>query len=669
MFDAKKRIDELSQLLEKYNNEYYVNNQSSISDAEFDSLMEELQILERKYPELKNKNSPTSRVGGTIVDSFKQISHKRMMLSLGDIFNLDEVLDFDRKIRDVLGAKEVSYMAELKIDGLAMSIDYLNGELNYCATRGNGTIGEDVTSNVVTIKTIPIRIATSLPLEVRGEVYMPKESLVAINKECERLKKPVFANCRNAAAGSIRNLDSSIAASRKLDAFLYYFVNANEFGITKHSEALNYIEKLGFRTNKERRLCKNIDEVIAYIKEYTLKRPDLAYDIDGIVIKVDDLTMYDKIGYTAKTPKWAIAYKFPPEEVTTTLLDIVLTVGRTGKITPNAILAPVRVQGSLIQRATLHNEDFIKEKDLRIGDIVTIRKAGDVIPEVVGANKERRSKELPVFTLSEVCPVCGTKLVKIDAMHFCLNESCLARNIEQLIHFSSKEGMDIDGMGDKVVEQFFNQKFITDIASIYELKKYYNDIIEIDGRDVKSINNLLNAIEASKEKSLDKLLFALGINEIGSKTAKTLAKIFKSIDQIMAATYDTLISIPDVGPVVANSLVDYFLKSENISLIERLKLNGVNMNYLGKDSINTDNLFYNKKVVLTGSLKEFARNEATVLLENLGAKVSSSVSKVTDYVIYGEEAGSKLTKANELNVKTLSETEFMNILNELKEVK
>ena len=384
MIDPKRRIDELVELLNRYNYEYYTLNQSSVDDATFDNLMEELILLEKKYPEFKHKISPTNRVGGQVVDSFKKVAHKRQMLSLADAFNYDEVFDFDRKVREALGTTKVTYMAELKIDGLAMSMDYIDGSLNYCATRGDGVVGEDVTSNVITINSIPLKIDVQKGLEVRGEVYMPKASLEECNEKNALEGRPLFANCRNAAAGSIRNLDSSIAASRKLNAYWYYFVNAADFGIKKHSESLEFIEKLGFRTNKERRLCNGIDEVIKYINEYHDKRASLDYDIDGIVIKVDDLTTYDAIGYTAKTPKWAIAYKFPPEEAKTKLLDITLTVGRTGKITPNAILSPVRVQGSLIQRATLHNEDFIAEKGLKIGDTVIIRKAGDRCPQSGG---------------------------------------------------------------------------------------------------------------------------------------------------------------------------------------------------------------------------------------------------------------------------------------------
>ena len=662
MIDPKRRIDELVELLNRYNYEYYTLNQSSVDDATFDNLMEELILLEKKYPEFKHKISPTNRVGGQVVDSFKKVTHKRQMLSLADAFNYDEVYDFDRKVREALGATKVTYMAELKIDGLAMSMDYVDGSLNYCATRGDGVVGEDVTSNVITINSIPLKINVQKGLEVRGEVYMPKASLEECNEKNALEGRPLFANCRNAAAGSIRNLDSSIAASRKLNAYWYYFVNAADFGIKKHSESLEFIEKLGFRTNKERRLCNGIDEVIEYINEYHDKRASLDYDIDGIVIKVDDLTTYDTIGYTAKTPKWAIAYKFPPEEAKTKLLDITLTVGRTGKITPNAILSPVRVQGSLIQRATLHNEDFIAEKGLKIGDTVIIRKAGDIIPEVVSAVKEARNGSEVDFVMSEVCPVCGEKLTKIDAMHFCTNENCLARSVEKLIHYASRDAMDIEGMGEKVVEQFFNQGFLTDIYSIYNLKKYREEIIEIDGWSYKSIDNLIEAIEKSKSNSMEKFLFALGIKEVGQKMSKTLSRIYKSIENLSKTTFEELTSIPDVGPVLAKSIVDYFSNENNLVLISKLEEVGVNTKYLKDDSIDSSSIFYNKKVVLTGTLTSYGRKEASDILESMGAKVQGSVSKVTDIVIAGAEAGSKLEKAQKFGVKIMNEEEFLTFI-------
>ena len=662
--DPKKRIDELCDLLDKYNYEYYVLNQSSVEDSEYDNLMEELILLEKKYPEFKHKTSPTSRVGGQVVDSFKKITHQVSMLSLGDVFNYDELRDFDRKVKEAIITSDYQYVAELKIDGLAMSLVYENGELLYAATRGDGVTGEDVTSNVITIKSIPLKIPYKDHLEVRGEVYMPKASLENLNKELVKEGKQTFANCRNAAAGSIRNLDSSIAAKRKLDDFIYYLIGAEKLGCKTHDEALKKLEELGFRVNKIRKLCSNIDEVIKYIEEIAKIRDSLEYDIDGIVIKFNDLSKYEQIGYTAKTPKWAIAYKFPPKEAITRLTDIVLTVGRTGKITPNAILSPVRVAGSLIQRATLHNEDFIKEKDLMIGDYVSIRKAGDVIPEVVGPIKEKRDGNQKEFVMPEVCPICGEKLTKIDAMHFCLNESCLARNIEKLIHFASKNAMDINGMGDKVVEQFFNQGFIRDIVDIYKLEQFKDEIINIDGWSNKSYENLIAGINKSKSNSLERLLFGLGIKEVGEKMAKTLAKIYKNIDDLANANLEDLLAINDVGPVCAQNVYNYFRKDKNKELIQNLKDLGLNMNYLKNDAFDTNNFFYNKKVVLTGTLSKYTRSEAGEILESLGSKVQNSVSKVTDLVIYGVEAGSKLDKAKKFNVQTLNEDEFISKLKE-----
>lgn len=666
--NAKERIEEIRKILEQYNYEYYVLDNPSVPDSEYDRLMNELIALEKDHPELVSPYSPTQRVGGKVLSSFEKIKHKRMMLSLANAFNEKDIRDFDRKIRDVLHIDNVEYMCEMKIDGLAMSLDYVNGELNYAATRGDGNEGEIVTNNVITIKSIPTLVKEKRDFEVRGEVYMSKKVLNQLNSEREALNEPLLANARNAAAGSIRQLDSSIAASRKLEAFWYYLVNADELGFTRHSDALNYIEKIGFRTNKERRICLGVEEVLAYINEYTEKRSSLTYDIDGIVIKVNDISKYDVLGYTAKTPKWAIAYKFPPEEVVTKLEDIIFTVGRTGKITPNAVIKPTRVAGSTVQRATLHNEDFIKEKDLRIGDYIVLRKAGDVIPEVVSSLKERRDGSEKEFQMISNCPVCGASLVKKDAMHFCLSSTCPARKIEGMIHFASRNAMDIDGMGDKVVEEFFNENFIFDIPSIYDLAKFREDIIAIDGWKDKSVDNLLTAIENSKKNSLERLLFGLGIKEVGEKMAKILAKRFQSLDKFRELKEEDYLAIPDVGPVLAASLYNYFHDEKRLVDIERLRAFGLNFEYLGQNKVDENSPFYNKTVVLTGTLSKYGRKEATELLENLGAKVSGSVSKKTDYVIYGVEAGSKLDKANELGVKTLSEEEFLSLLGENKQL-
>ena len=663
MSELKTRVEEITKTLERYNYEYYVLDNPSVSDAEYDRLMQELILIETEHPELRSPLSPTQRVGGAVVSEFEKVTHKRLMLSLGNAFNDEDLIEFDRKIRDVLKTDKVEYMAEMKIDGLAMSLDYSNGKLNYAATRGDGNVGENVTSNVITIKSIPLNIDTNLPFEIRGEVYMPKASLEKINKQREANGEPLLANARNGAAGSIRQLDSSVAASRGLEAYWYYFVNAREFGITKHSEALDFATKLGFRTNPERRLCSSIHEVIEYVNEYTLKRSSLPYEIDGIVIKVNDMNLYDKIGYTAKTPKWAIAYKFPPEVVTTKLEDIIFTVGRTGKITPNAVLSPVRVQGSMIQRATLHNEDFINERDLRIGDIVALRKAGDVIPEVVYALKERRTGEETLFKMCEVCPVCGSQLVKKDAMHFCLNNQCDARKIESLIHFASKDAMDIEGLGEKVCEQFFNQGFIHSISDIYKLYNLRDELINVDGFSNKSVDKLFDAIEKSKSNSLERLLFGLGIKEVGVKTAKILSKTFKTMSDLSNASIEELLDIKDIGEVSAKSIYEYFHNDSNLNLLDELKLAGLNFEYLGSTSVSGDSIFSGKVVVLTGTLQSMGRKEATNILEDLGAKVTGSVSKSTDYVIFGTEAGSKLTKANELNIKTIDEETFMQLIN------
>ncbi|MDR0934883.1 MAG: NAD-dependent DNA ligase LigA [Erysipelotrichaceae bacterium] len=693
--NPEKRVKELRDLLEKYNYEYYVLNNSSVSDAEFDRLMQELTLLEEEHPELKSPLSPTQRVGGSVQSEFKKVKHKRMMLSLANAFNEDDLRDFDRKVREAVKMDSVEYMAELKIDGLGMSLNY-NEDLINAVTRGDGVEGEDVTTNVLTIKSIPSHIDIKGDFEVRGEVFMPKKSLNKLNKDIEhenillkeagKKEKDLFANARNAAAGSIRQLDSSVAASRGLDAFWYYLVNAKDFDIRYHSEALNLCDKLGFKTNHERRLCSGIEEVIRYIEEYTKKRNDLDYDIDGIVIKVDDMSLYDKLGYTAKTPRWAIAYKFPPEEVVTKLEDIIFTVGRTGKITPNAVLSPVRVAGSLVQRATLHNEDFIIEKDLMIGDYVYLRKAGDVIPEVVKADLSRRDGTETPFTMIAYCPVCGSILVKKDAMHFCMNPHCDARQIEGIIHFASKNAMDIEGMGEKVVEQFFNQGFFkvlvkntkkesglkitnhaykfekNSISGIYKLYRHRDEIIALDGWQSKSIDKLLNAIENSKSNSMERLLFGLGIKEVGEKMAKTLSKKYLNLNTLSKATFDELIEIDDVGPIVAKSIVDWFSKINSIELLNELRFEGLNFAYEGLTSSAADSYFSGKTIVLTGELESMNRKEASDILENLGAKVTNTVTRSTDIVLAGPGAGSKLKKAHELQIEIIDEKKFLEFI-------
>ena len=664
--EAKARAAFLTETLNRWTYEYYVLDNPSHSDAEFDRYMEELQRIEKQFPLLQSPTSPTQRVGGQVLDSFKKIPHKRLMLSLGDIFNEDEIRDWDRKIREALHKDVVDYMGEVKIDGLGMSLVYREGVLQYCVTRGDGVMGEDVTENVKKIPSIPLKVKETRPFEVRGEVFMPKSSLERLNNERLKTGEPLFANARNAAAGSIRQLDSRIAASRGLDAYWYYLVNAKELGEHIHSKSLDYLDELGFKTNHERRKLHGVEELIAYAKEYHEKRASLGYDIDGLVFKVDDIDLYDIIGYTAKTPKWAIAYKFPPEEVSTKLLDIFLTVGRTGRITPNAVLEPVRVAGSLVQRATLNNEDFIAEKGLMIGDEVILHKAADVIPEVVRPLVERRDDTQRPFVMAENCPECGKPLTKVQGLHYCLNPDCPSRKIEGMIHFASRDAMDIDGMGSAVIEELFGEGFLHDIPDIYDLYQHAARIKELDGWSNKSMSNLLGAIEESKNKSLERLLFGLGIKEVGNKTAKVLARRHRSLNEYFALTEEDYQKIDDIGPIVAASIYRYFHDEKNIAMIERLRAAGVNFEYLGTDTIDTTNYFYGKTVVLTGTLERYSREEMTSILEGIGAKCSGSVSKKTDIVIAGPGAGSKLAKAEALGIKVIDEEEALSHLSTLR---
>ena len=664
--EAKARAAFLTETLNRWTYEYYVLDNPSHSDAEFDRYMEELQRIEKQFPLLQSPTSPTQRVGGQVLDSFKKIPHKRLMLSLGDIFNEDEIRDWDRKIREALHKDVVDYMGEVKIDGLGMSLVYREGVLQYCVTRGDGVMGEDVTENVKKIPSIPLKVKETRSFEVRGEVFMPKSSLERLNNERLKTGEPLFANARNAAAGSIRQLDSRIAASRGLDAYWYYLVNAKELGEHIHSKSLDYLDELGFKTNHERRKLHGVEELIAYAKEYHEKRASLGYDIDGLVFKVDDIDLYDIIGYTAKTPKWAIAYKFPPEEVSTKLLDIFLTVGRTGRITPNAVLEPVRVAGSLVQRATLNNEDFIAEKGLMIGDDVLLHKAADVIPEVVRPLVERRDGTQRPFVMAENCPECGKPLTKVQGLHYCLNPDCPSRKIEGMIHFASRDAMDIDGMGSAVIEELFGEGFLHDIPDIYDLYQHAARIKELDGWSNKSMSNLLGAIEESKSKSLERLLFGLGIKEVGNKTAKVLARRHRNLNEYFALTEEDYQKIDDIGPIVAASIYRYFHDEKNIAMIERLRAAGVNFEYLGTDTIDTTNYFYGKTVVLTGTLERYSREEMTSILEAIGAKCSGSVSKKTDIVIAGPGAGSKLAKAEALGIKVIDEEEALSHLSTLR---
>lgn len=661
----KERILELRKILNQANYDYYVLENPTLSDYEFDALMRELIELEAKCPECYDPNSPSLRVGGEVVSEFNTIVHKRKMLSLGNVFNADELEEFDDRIKEILQTNEdIEYMCELKIDGLAMSIEYVDGAMNYAATRGNGVEGEEVTHNIKTIKSIPLNIDEKRTMEVRGEVYMPKKSFHKLNDERMLKGESLFANPRNAASGSVRQLDSKIAASRGLDMFMYTYVDCEQFGIYKQSDALNALEKLGFKTNPERKICKGIKEVIKYIEKYTEKRDSLAYEIDGIVIKVNNIKLHELIGYTMKVPKWAIAYKFPAKEVKTRLKDIIFTVGRTGKITPNAVLEPVFVAGSTVSRATLHNEDFVLSKDIRIGDNVMIRKAGDVIPEVVRPVVEDRTGEEKRFYMTDVCPICGSKVERKndEAAHYCTNEHCPAKKIESIIHFASKEAMNIEGLGDKVIEDLYNLKFIKDVTDIYYLDSHAHELVEIDGYGKKSVENMMNAIEKSKGNSLEKLLFALGIDEVGAKTSRILAKRYIDIDALMNASKEELINIKDIGEVMADSIYNYFHNEKNIKLINDLKNIGINTKYLNNSGNYKETAFKNKNVLVTGTLASYKRDEVKELLDNLGANVVSSVSKNLDYLIVGTDPGSKLEKAQKLGITILDENEFLDLL-------
>lgn len=660
----KEKILKLRELLNKYNYEYYVLDNPTVSDLEYDSRLRELINLEEEYPEFFDPNSPTQRVGGQIVDSFNKIRHKRMMLSLANAFNSDELEAFDKRIKENTPLDEIEYICELKIDGLAMSIEYENGKINYAATRGNGVEGEEVTHNIKTIKSVPLTVNENNTFEVRGEVYMPKKSFNKLNEQRKQNGESLFANPRNAAAGSVRQMDSKIAATRGLDMFVYTYVDCEQFGYYKQSEALDALDKMGFKTNPERQICKGINEVINYVEKYTKLRDSLAYEIDGIVIKVNDIKLHDVIGYTMKTPKWAIAYKFPAQEVKTRLKDIIFTVGRTGKITPNAVLDPVLVAGSIISRATLHNEDFVLNKDIRIGDNVLIRKAGDVIPEVVKSIEDDRTGDEIIFTMASSCPICGGKVERKndEAAHYCLNEDCPAKKIEGIIHFASKGAMDIDGLGEKVVEDLYNLGFVKKITDIYYLDKYAQDLMKIDGYGKKSVDNMLDAIENSKKNSLDKLLFALGIDEVGAKTSKILAKRYLDIDNLINASKEELISIKDIGEVMADSIYNYFHNEENLKLIDELKNIGLNTLYLNNNSNYKETAFKNKNVLVTGTLASYKRNEVKDLLDDLGANVVSSVSKNLDYLIVGSDPGSKLEKAQKLGITILDEEQFLDLL-------
>ena len=659
--NVKERLREIESLLDRYNYEYYVLDKPSVSDQEYDRLMQELMSLEEKYPDFKSKTSPSMRVGSTVLSSFKKVTHKLPMLSLGNVFNESDIIKFDERIKKE-GYNPV-YVCEPKIDGLAISLVYEKGILVRGVTRGDGRVGEDITSNIKTIKSIPLKLSKDIDIDVRGEVYIDRKEFQRVNSERRKEGLEEFQNCRNLASGSVRQLDSKVAASRRLNNFTYHLPNPLDYGIYRHRDALTFMEELGFRVNPKRKICNNIEEVLKFINEMTSIRDSLPYDIDGIVIKVDDIKMQENLGFTARSPKWATAYKFPAEKVTTKLTDIVFTVGRTGKITPNAMLEPVRVAGSTIRKATLHNEDYVLSKDIRIGDVVVIQKAGDVIPEVVKVDLDRRTSILPEFKMIDNCPVCGTKLVRKEeeANHYCPNPLCDARNIEKLIHFVSRKAMNIDGLGDRITEDYYNFGYLKDIPSIYELYKYKDELMSLEGFGEKKVDNLLEGIEKSKSNSLERLLFGLGIRHFGEKSALILAKKFKNIDNIMSANFDDLVDISDIGDIMAKSITKYFQKEENISLINKLKSLGINMNYLGKEVVEDPN-FAGKKFVITGTISVMPRDTLKEEISLRGGNVTGSISKSTNVLIAGDSPGSKLEKALKLGIEIWNEEELLSFL-------
>ncbi len=643
------RMNELIDIINKANYDYYNLNTSNISDQEYDRAMQELISLEEKHPELVQKNSPTKRVGSTIIDKFEKVTHEVPMLSLDNVFNREEVKNFISKINE---EEKSEYVCELKIDGISVSLRYEQGILVRAATRGNGVIGEDITHNAKTIRTIPLKLKEEIDIEVRGEIYMSKKSFNEINLIREKNNEPLLANPRNAASGTMRQLDSKIAAERKLDCFVYSTpIHTNN---THYNSLLN-LKKLGFNVNPHIKVCKNHDEVMEYITNWTEKRNDLEYEIDGVVLKVNDYKTQEKLGFTSRSPKWATAYKFPAEEVLTKLKDIIFTIGRTGQVTPNAVLEPVRVMGSVISKATLHNEDYVINKNIMINDTVAIRKAGDVIPEIVNVIKERRTgNEIP-FEMIKKCPICNSELEKQDTNYFCKNDNCDKVNIEALIHFVSREAMNIEGLGDKIIEEFYNLNYLKEIKDIYKLKNYETELKSLEGFGQKSVDNILENIEKSKSNSLEKLLFGLGIRHVGSQTSKALSKHFENLENIKNASYENLISIHDIGDKIAESLIKYF---ENNNIIEQLEEFDVNFNYLKTQE---SNILEGKLFVLTGTLETITRKEAKKIIEDCGGKTVESVSKNTDYVVLGANAGSKKEKAEALNIKILSENEFLNM--------
>ncbi|GEL67537.1 NAD-dependent DNA ligase LigA [Marinilactibacillus psychrotolerans] len=663
---AQRRVDELITLLDHYSHEYYVLDRPTIPDSEYDKLYQELLKLEEMYPTLVQQDSPSQRVGGTLLPGFEKVEHDLPMLSLDNAFDLDGLRAFDKRVRQLVDG-EVEYECELKIDGLAVSLKYENGKLIRAVTRGDGRVGENVTGNVRSIKAVPLKLKRAVTIEARGEIYMPKSSFIQLNEEREEQGEAVFANPRNAAAGTLRNLNPQVTASRNLSVFLYSIVQYGDLNVETQSDALNSLDKLGLRTNPERTVFQSIEEVWTYIEEYQNKRTSLPYEIDGIVIKVNKFDNQEQAGYTVKAPRWAIAYKFPAEEAKTTVNEIEWSVGRTGVVTPTALMDPVHLAGTTVQRASLHNVDLIKEKDIRINDTVFVRKAGDIIPEVVRVDFDSRSKETEPCQIPTQCPACQSELVHLEdevALR-CVNPKCPAQAKERLIHFVSRNAMNIDGLGEKIIIQLFEKQLVQDVSDLYRLNK--EDLLTLDKIADKSAENLLNAIKNSKDNSLEKLLFGLGIKHVGAKAARLLAEEYESIENIKRASLEDIQSIEGIGEIIAESIVAFFELEAAMDLIDKLKSFGINMTYTGvkrQATINTDSYFNDKTVVITGKLEHFKRNDLKEELTLLGANVTGSISKKTDLLIAGIDAGSKLDKAKELEVSIWDEKRLLKELSE-----
>ena len=655
MKEIKNKIYELTQLLNKYRKEYYEQDAPTISDYEYDSLMRNLEQLEDQYPEYALPDSPTKQVGYSASNQFEKVVFEKPMLSLGDIFNYDELRSFCEKIFNM--GVSPTFVCELKIDGIASSLTYNKGFFTLGSTRGDGQVGENITENLKTVNDIPKVLDHDLDIEVRGEVYMKRSVLDYLNDERKNKGVDLFKNCRNAAGGSLRQLDPNITKERKLSNFCYTLVNPEKYDIHNQTDALKFMEDHGFAINNHYKLCNTVDEIIEYLEYWKEERKKLDYDTDGVVIKVNEFSLQEEIGYTVKAPKWGIAYKFPAEEVETKLLDIIYTVGRTGNITPNAVLEPVFISGSLVKRATLNNEDFCKDKDIRIGDYVVVRKAGEIIPEVVNVNLQRRIPGLKEFEMIDRCPICNELLVRKDneSLHFCVNEKCDGRNVANIIYFASRPCMDIEGLGEKVVEELYNLGYIKKITDIYYLEKHTKQLEQLEGYGELSVKNLINSINKSKENPLERVIAALGIRYVGTKVSKILAKEFCSLDNLLNATFDQLNNIRDIGPNISTSVINFM--SNNKDLI--LELQSLGINPIMEKQETKDLLYSGKAIVLTGKLEKFTRDEATSIVEQLGGSVTSSVSKKTYMVVCGSDAGSKLTKANQLGIKVINEEQFL----------